>query len=266
MPHGGCTLFLGDDRPTKFRRIQALERDLGIHPFDRHQLDAGEITTPQLLALCRQRPAASSVRLVVVDQAQRLDRACVGALQQHAGVIAESARLILLVEAALGARHPLAEWGTGQPGGPISIERFPGRNLEAVKPFAFTEALNVRDVAGALGAMHDQLMAGRDPLELLGLVAWQLQRWVIVKRLRDTGAPEDRIVAVTGLKPWQVARLQSTIAGRSLAWLQGMVRRCGELDAAVKSGRVVPRLAIEQFVVELCLPADAATRASVGGG
>ena len=244
---GGLHLFLGPDRPRKLQRIQELERELRIQPFDRHHLDAAGITAAELLALCRQQPAASPLRLIAVDQAHRLDGGCVEALLRHAEVIAKSAAVVLLVDVELSLRHAL-----GKAGKDIATERFPGRSAPAAKPFAFTDALGNRDAAAALAAARDQLLAGKEPLELLGLIAWQLNRWVTINRLSGAGYSADRIVSVTGLHPWQVQRLQSETTHRSLASLQRMLGRCWQLDVDVKGGRAIPELAVEQLVVEVC--------------
>ena len=249
MSQGGLYLFLGPDRPRKLQRIQELERRLRVLSLDRHHVDASAMSAVELVALCRQRPAVSPVRLIVVDQAHRLDRACVEALLQHAGVIATNASLVLLVETELSVRHPLLAAGDA-----IAIERFPGRDAPSAKPFAMTDALGTRNIAAALSAVHDQLLAGKEPLELLGLVAWQVQRWVTVKRLQREGYSEDGIAAAMGLRPWQVQRVQTEIARRSLSSLHQLLRRCWQLDVDAKRGRAPAQLAIEQLVVETCLP------------
>ncbi len=248
MSRHGMYLLLGPDRPSKFQRIQRLEQTLGVQPLDRHQLDATTITAPALIALCRQQPATSPVRLIVVDQAHRLDRACVDALLHHAKVMAQSACLVLFVETELNVRHPLLTVGDA-----MTIERFPGRDTPSAKPFALTDTLGMRDVAGALGATQDQLLAGKEPLELLGLVAWQLQRWVTVKRLQQAGYSVEGIASATSVRPWQIQRLQSEVAARSLASLQGLLERCWQLDVDAKRGRHIPGLAIEQLVLDVCL-------------
>ena len=248
MPSGGLHLFLGSDRPRKLQRIQAIERSLAVQPMDRHHLDAATIPGPQVLALCRQQAAEGSIRLIVVDQAHRLEKACVEALLHHAAPIAKTACVILLVETELGPRHLLSQERQA-----IAIEQFPGRQSPAVKPFALTDALGLRDVAGALEALHDQQSAGKEPLELLGFVAWQLNRWVMVKRLTQDGYNTERMAAALKIKPWQIERIQSEVARRSLNMLQQLLGRCWQLDVDAKSGRAIPQLAIEQLVIEVCL-------------
>lgn len=255
MSSGGLYLFTGPDRPRKFQRIQALERSLGIQPFDRHHLDAAAVSSSDLVALARQQPAASPVRLIVVDQAQRLDGPGVDALLQHAAVIAKSACLVLLVEVELTQRHPLARAvPRGMAGSRLAIENFPERQSASAKPFALTDALGHQDLAGALTAVQDQLVAGKEPLELLGLVAWQVNRWVMIKRLRDAGYGTEQMVSATGLRPWQVERLQTEVARRSLESLERALTRCWQFDVDAKRGRAIPDLAVEQLVVELCRP------------
>jgi len=254
-PPSGLYLFLGPDRARKLGRIQSLEQALRVEALDRHHLAGGAVSSADLVALCRQRPAASPVRLIVVDEAQRLDGACIEALRHHAAAIAETACVVLLVDEELSVRHPLAPFQRDAErtrGVALTTERFPGRDAPAVTPFALVDALGSRDVAGALGAVRDQVVNGKDPVELFGLVGWQLQRWVLVRRLLDAGYAAAQIAAVTGLKPWQVERVQSEVAGRSLALLHRLLARCWQLDVQVKRGLAIPGLAVEHLVMEVC--------------
>lgn len=250
MLNGGLHLFLGSDRPRKLQRVRDLERTLGIQPLDRHQLDAAALTAGALVALCRQQPAASRVRLVIVDEAHRLDAASVEGLLEHAEAIAASACVVLLVDVELSVRHPLSRLQQHECS---RMERFAGGTPAAPKPFALTDALGSKDAAHALAAAREQLAAGKEPLELLGLIAWQLNRWVTVKRLVGAGYAAERLASVTGFHSWQVQRLQSEVARRPLESLQRLLSRCWQLDVDAKRGRHIPELALEQLVVEVCL-------------
>ena len=155
MSHLGLHLFLGPDRARKLQRIQEIGRTLGVTLLDRHYLHPAAMSSAELIALCRQRPAASAARLIVIDEAQRLTSDCVNALLHHAQVIAQNACAILLIEANLGVHHPLAPYlrGTGlasfqrstqhPSSGGVTIERFPMRDAPNTKPFALVEALGV---------------------------------------------------------------------------------------------------------------------------
>lgn len=247
MPNSAVYLFLGSDRARKFQRIQELDRALKVHPFDRHQVDGADLTRGELLLLVRQAPAASPARFIVVDQANRLEPAAVTALLELAAAGTISNRVVLLTETEPSGRQALA-----QPGDAVAVERFPLRNTPAVKPFALTDALGTRDAATALVALRDQLLAGRDALETMGLIAWQLNRWVAVKRLARAAYSVEQMTAVTGLHAWQVQRIQSEVGRRSLESLQQLLQRCWRLELDVKRGRTIADLAVEQLIVEIC--------------
>ena len=244
----GLHLFLGPDRPRKLQRIQELERALAVDPLDRHLVDGSTIPGEALLALCRQRPAASPGRLIVVDEAHKLDARCAEALLAKAPVLAQSACVVLLIDKEPGSRHPLARPDAGR------REDFPGRDTPAAKPFALIEALGMRDASGALSAVHDQLRDGKDPLELLGLITWQVQRWVAVRRLMDRKVPLEEIAAAAGLRPWQAQRIQREVASRPLGALQALLARCWQVEGESKTGRAIPLVAVEQLILELCAP------------
>lgn len=247
-PIPALCIFLGADRARKLQRLQELERSLRVHTLDRHQVDGARTDAKTLLALCRQQPAGSPVRLVVVDQADRLDAAGIEALGAQRDTFKATACVILLVEAAPGARHPLQavlkQW---------AVEDFPARETLSAKPFALADALAGRNVGEALSAARDQYLAGREALDLFGLVAWQLNRWVMVKRLLGAGQSEAQVAAAVGMKPWQVSRVQREIAGRSLASLNRLLERCWQLVRDAKSGRAAPEAALEQCLVEVCV-------------
>ena len=245
---GGLYIFLGDDRAGKLARISAMRRTLQVHPLDEHRYDASTMDPDDLLASCRQQPAAGKVRFIIVDEAHRLTAPVVEAVQQQAETISANACVLLLVEQELSVRHPLA----GSPAH-MTLERFELRASAAPKPFALTEALGRRDAAGALDAAHTQLTQGREPLETLGLVAWQLGRWLTVRRLVDAGYAPAKIAEALGWQPWQVERLCREVGSRPLDGLQQLVNRCWQLDVDAKRGRAIPELALEQLIVETCV-------------
>lgn len=246
----GLHLWLGPDRSRKLQRIREWERQLAIHPLDRHHLDLAEVSVTELLSVCRQQPALSPCRLVVVDQAHRLDRDGVEWLLRQAGAITSTARVVLLTERELTPRHALAQ---GEAARAMTVEQFAqAASGQPAKPFALTDALGQGDAAGALIAAQEQLALGKDPLELLGLVAWQLSRWMTVRRLMEMGSSAEQLASVTGGRAWQAQRVQSEVSRRSAASVRALLERCWRLDADAKRGRIDPRLALEQLVVEIC--------------
>ncbi len=248
---GGLFLFIGPDRARKLERIEAIATARQVHLLDQHRLNAADVSASSLLALIRAYPALSPVRLVIVDDAQRLDAACVKGVAGYADAVSHTACLILLVDGEVTPTHPLA---TLTPH--ATIEQF-ASPLPQVTPesFALVNAIARRDLGAALGAMQDQLASGKEVLELLGRVIWQLQRWLLVEHLLEAGTALGRIADLTGIRPGQLERIRVELAGRSLASLRRALQACWQLDVSAKRGQVpLLRVALEQVVVELCLP------------
>ena len=257
-PPRGLYLLLGSDRARKRQRIHELEQALRVQPLDRHQLPGSSTDTDALLALARQQPAASPVRLIVVEDAARLGEKYVEALIEQAPRIAQTACIVLLVETELPARHPLTRHAAA-----MTVERWAVESTFAPKPFALTEALGRGDATAALLAVREQIAAGREPLEVIGLIGWQLNRWVLVKRWMGLGYSLERMASVSGWQPWQIQRVQTEVVRRPLPALQQLLHRCWQLDVDAKRGRALPQLAVEELVVVACLPSGASERESL---
>jgi len=254
----GLYLFVGPDRSGKLQRIRALRRTLRVDALDEHRVEGAAASASALVGLCRQRPAVSAARLIVIEDAQRLPPACVSGLVHYADAMAQTACVVLLVDAELSVRSPLARAAHDRV---MILERFTGTAAAPAKPFAFLDALGTRALPAALEAVREQMGAGKTPLELIGLAAWQIQRWVVVRRLVDAGLSSAQISAVLGMRPWQVERIRSEIAGRPLEALRYLLKRCWDLDVGVKSGRTLPWLAVEELATEVCLSDASATTA-----
>ncbi len=313
-PSGGLLILLGPDRARKLERITAVAHSLAIELLDRNQVHAAQLSAAALGLLLREYPALSPLRLVVVDEAQRLDRTCISLLEDQAKTFTRTTCLILLVEGELPPNHPLTAL-TSQ----ATCERFSwpeeaevgrwamqyaaghgkrvdasavrelwqgcGADREAIRTvldqliswvgsrpqmtredvqvflktppppdsFALVHAIAERDAAGALRALQDQSAEGREPFEALGMLVWQLQRWLTVAHWLATGVPRERIETLTGLSNWQLDRVCGELAGRSVAWLQAALSACWELELGLKRGQVpLARVALEALVMRLC--------------
>ncbi len=325
-PLHGCFLFIGPDRVRQRERLEAIAHAIPVAMLDRHELDAAHLKALALAAATRERPISSPSRLVVIDQAQRLDAACVKLLAEQMPTLTSTTCLVLMADGELEAKHPLRALDAQ-----ATVERFPwlsadevagwvqrylasqekrlapaamqellayhGPDLAGIRGtldqliawigarpqigqadcreffnvaggartgresgrgdarggFALAELIGRRNAAAALRTVQEQLDLGRDVLELLGLIIWQVQRWLTVSRLQEAGIPRGRIESMSGIKTWQLERMQPELAGRSAEWLGRMMERCRQLDVAIKTGRTIPRIGLEALVVGLCL-------------
>lgn len=306
--------MLGPDRARKLERIAALAHSWSIDLLDRNQVHAAQLSAAALGLLLREYPALSPLRLVVVDEAQRLDRACISLLEDQADALTRTTCLVLLVEGDLPAAHPLTAliaqatreqfaWAEEAEIGRWAVEYAAkhgkrvdasavrelwqgcGADRDAIQTvldqliswvgsrpqvvredvqvflkapppsdaFALVQAIAQRDAVRALRALHDQMAEGREVFETLGMIVWQLQRWLTVAHWLAAGVPRERIETLTGLTDWQLDRVCGELAGRSVAWLQAALAACWELELGLKRGQApLARVALEALVMRLC--------------
>jgi hypothetical protein len=253
-PHSGIHLFLGSDRPAKLNRIKSISSALKINLLDKHDFLASALHPKELGLLLRQAPYSSTIRLIVIDEANKLDSRCVKILQEARGAALKNSCVILLIDSKLPDSSPLAALASG-----VIVERF-GEELTLSKnkgsktsgDFSLVEAIGRRDALSALQTAKEQMLEGKEPLELLGLIGWQLQRWLLVANLKEEGLGNPKIAESTGLSIWQVERISDELSGRKSLWLNKLLKRCLELDIMAKSGKILPNLALEEMIVSLC--------------
>ena len=246
----GLYFFLGSDRAQKRQRVRELGHALAVHQVDWHSLHAAELSAATLSSLLRAPAMMGPTRLVVIDEAQRLDGLCLKILTQAVPTLAPHG-VILLIHEELPSAHPLAALRSQ-----AVVQRFEEpATVGASGRFALVEALATREASAVLQALHEQLMAGKDVLELVGLIVWQLHRWLTVQHLVESGTSRERIGELTRLQSWQLERVLRELAGWSTTALQQALWRCWELDRAAKRGALAnPRAALEGWLVEVCLP------------
>jgi len=266
MTPGGIVVFVGPDRPRKLERVMALRHEIPVDLLDRHELDATQVSAAELSKLIRAHPAASPRRLIVIDEAHRLDASCLKALDDHAPLLEQMACVVLLVDVDLAPTHPLAarlsQWPVERfASSPSSAEESEGAS--ARPEFAMLHAIARRDAVAAVAALHEALQRGSDVTELLRVLAWQLQRWLTVHASREAGLSHEQIAAQAGLRPWQMERTMREVAGRTSESLRRALERCWELEVAAKSGRgPVLRVGLESLLLELCRPSASGSTAA----
>lgn len=240
-----CYLLLGPDRERKRQRLSQLTQALQVHLLDQQRVPASALPSMNIGALLRQHPLASRLRLVVIEDAQKIAAAQAALMQAQWAAAAHVACLVLLIDGELTAHlRALAEQGT--------VERF-GLAAPVAKPFALVEAIARRDTAAALEAMHEQLRDGKEEVELVGLLVWQLQRWLSVQRGLEAGWSGERAASLAGIKPWQTARVLEEAAQWPIERLSHLLQQCWDVDVGIKTGKLAPRVALEALLVRMCL-------------
>ena len=116
--------------------------------------------------------------------------------------------------------------------------------------FDLTRALERRDLALALSTL-DELLATEEPMLLIAMLtrevrtAWTVQLW------RRAGQSVDQIARMLRRPPSAVEALLGSLGGESPASLGDKLRRCWQVERALKSSGE-PRAELAVLVSELC--------------
>ena len=86
---------------------------------------------------------------------------------------------------------------------------------------------------------------------ILTLLSRQFQTLLSVKDLRDQGADKSEIASRCKLKPFVAGRTMTQASRFSSEELLACMKRCAELDDAIKKGNLRDQLAVELLIVEL---------------
>ncbi len=117
--------------------------------------------------------------------------------------------------------------------------------------FQMVDALGKRDSREAMRLLHRLLEDGQPPLYLLHMIIRQFRILLRVKELLGKGTSAADIRALLGLHPFVAEKMMKQAPNFSIAQLEAIYHRLLEIDSAVKTGSIEPRLALDVFVTEL---------------
>ncbi len=118
--------------------------------------------------------------------------------------------------------------------------------------FATVDALGANNKKEALRLLHEHLKKGDDPFYLLSMFFYQFRNMLKVADLYEKGMrAEFDIARMTKLHPFVVKKTLSQMRSFTFSKLKKIYQTLGEIDTAVKTGKVEIKLALDKFVVEL---------------
>ena len=123
--------------------------------------------------------------------------------------------------------------------------------------FNTIDAIGANNKKEALGLLHRHLEKGDDPFYLLSMFVYQFRNLLKVADFKNQfGADEYAIAREGKMHPFVVKKSLAQIrnfslAGQALDKLKNIYQELGELDTAVKTGKVEIKLALDKFIVEL---------------
>lgn len=112
------------------------------------------------------------------------------------------------------------------------------------------DALLARDPGKAIEAVRRLVEAGREPILLLGGLAWRARTLLQAKAMRESGASPEAIT--TTLRAWSHAKgLHDALTKYSIDELLAFPARLRAADLALKSRGLDPRAVLESLVLDL---------------
>jgi DNA polymerase-3 subunit delta len=127
--------------------------------------------------------------------------------------------------------------------------------------FDLVDALGQGNRSRALAAMHVLFEHGERPERILGMVARQVRLLLQAKDAVNRGDAPDAVGRLLGLPPFPTRKLLDQVRLFNLSQLLAMHRRVLETDLQIKTGRLLPALALELLVAELASQASPPQRA-----
>ncbi|KKP77662.1 MAG: DNA polymerase III subunit delta [Candidatus Moranbacteria bacterium RIFOXYA12_FULL_35_19] len=118
--------------------------------------------------------------------------------------------------------------------------------------FCLVDAIGANDKKQALKLFHEHLQKGDDPFYLMSMFFYQFRNMLKIADLYEKGMrAEYDIARMTKLHPFVVKKTIAQMRNFSFEKLKKIYKKLGEIDRAVKTGKIEIKLALDKFVVEL---------------
>lgn len=141
--------------------------------------------------------------------------------------------------------------GPGHPGiGEEEIRQVVGEH-RLRRSFELADAVGRRELGSALALLDRLLLAGEEPLALLGVLTRQVRATWQVVEWRRQGRSAEEIGRLLRRPAFAVEGLSAHARALSSRWLAGALARCWEVERRLKSGGE-PRAELTVLVADLC--------------
>jgi len=181
-------------------------------------------------------------RIKKIDEKNSISR---GALEKLLAFAGEDMHLLN------GEIEKLAAYAGGKMITEENIELLVRANLGS-NIFNTIDAIGANNKKEALALLHRHLEKGEDPFYLMSMLVYQFRNLLKVADFKNQfGADEYAISREGKMHPFVVKKSLAQIRNFPLDKLKKIYQQLGELDMAVKTGKVEIRMGLDKFIVEL---------------
>lgn len=117
--------------------------------------------------------------------------------------------------------------------------------------FNLIDALGRRDKKTALERLHEQEELGQNEIYILTMIVYQFRNLVKVRDCLEQGMPAYLIAQKTGLYPFVVRKSLAQARNFSKEGLKKIYQRLLDLDLAIKTGRIEPKVGLDMLIMEI---------------
>jgi DNA polymerase-3 subunit delta len=117
--------------------------------------------------------------------------------------------------------------------------------------FKMVDALANRQKTAAFKFLHQNLALGESEIALLSKMVYQFRNLLLVKSQIEQGVPFYTLEKKLGLHPFVLRKTFEQSKNFSLGALKKIYERLSEIDLAIKSGQIEPRVALDLVVGEI---------------
>lgn len=114
--------------------------------------------------------------------------------------------------------------------------------------FDMVRAITSHRTGEALRLYQDLLQLREPPMRILFLIAKQYNQMLQVKELLNAGKDKNEIARILGIPAFAVSKMIGQVRQTPSVMLLSQVRRCVELEEAVKTGDLQDRMAVEMLI------------------
>lgn len=130
------------------------------------------------------------------------------------------------------------------------VKRLVSRPLEE-NTFKLVNAIIRNDMKSTLLIWQDFLILNREPLEIMGALAYQLRLCYQVSALHKEGYTDQEIANKLECKLYQITQTQKIIRNVSPDKFLRYLNELSELDTSIKSGKIDKKLGLELFMLKV---------------
>lgn len=116
--------------------------------------------------------------------------------------------------------------------------------------FVLVDAIVEHQPKRALDLFCDLMAQKESPLGILAMLERQFQALLIVKSMSNHGFSQKEIIQKSSMEAWKVQRYIRQARGFSLQQLRQALLDGAEYEEAVKTGRMIDRIALELFITK----------------